>query len=107
VVLLNTQRVVPVMVLLGSSVYPNQEEIVAKLEKNSARVVPIDAVKIARAAGSTTSANMVMLGAAFGSGLLPLAIGLAKAELEARFSGEARRANIRALELGCQAYRES
>ena len=101
-IILNTQRVVPVMVFLGKSSYPSLDEILEKLKSNSDRVIKLDAVQLAKEAGSALSANMVMLGASFGTGRLPIKIETIKKTMEAHFSAKIAPVNIRAFDLGYQ-----
>lgn len=107
-VVLNTQRIVPVTALLIESTYLSLENILERLRKNSARVVvSLDAMKLAEKAGSRLSANMVMLGAAFGTGLFPIKTETIKATIETRFSGKVRLTNMMAFDLGYQAYQQA
>lgn len=100
VIILNTQRVVPVMVLLGKSRYPNLEEIIEKLERHSDRVIKLDAIQLAQEAGSALSANIVMLGASFGTGQVPIKIETIKKTVEEHFSAKLASVNIKAFDLG-------
>ena len=106
VIVLNTQRIIPISVFLGTSTYQSPEEIIEKLRKNSARIISLDAVKLAEDAGSALSANIVMLGAAFGTGLLPIKTETMKAVIETRFEGKARLSNVRAFALGFEACQQ-
>ena len=99
-IILNTQRVVPVMVFLGKSSYPSLDEILERLKANSDKIIKLDAVQLAEEAGSGLSANMVMLGASFGTGRLPIKIETIKKTMEAHFSAKIVPVNIRAFDLG-------
>ena len=99
-IILNTQRVVPVMVFLGKSSYPSLDEILERLKANSDKIIKLDAVQLAEEAGSGLSANMVMLGASFGTGRLPIKIETIKKTMEAHFSAKIAPVNIRAFDLG-------
>ncbi len=99
-IILNTQRVVPVMVFLGKSSYPSLDEILEKLKANSDKIIKLDAVQLAEEAGSALSANMVMLGASFGTERLPIKIETIKKTMEAHFSAKIAPVNIRAFDLG-------
>jgi indolepyruvate ferredoxin oxidoreductase beta subunit len=101
-VILNTRTVVPFTVFLGKSGYPSLEEVLGKLDNTSSRVITLNAAQIAEEAGSLLSANIVMLGATFGTGLLPIKIESVKAVIQARFPAKAAPANIRAFDLGWQ-----
>ncbi|MGI6161686.1 MAG: indolepyruvate oxidoreductase subunit beta [Christensenellales bacterium] len=59
-IFVNTQRINPMPVLLGSVTYPN--DIASKLEQD-AKVFSIDALDIATRCGSSKAVNVVLLGA--------------------------------------------
>lgn len=100
VVVLNTTEVMPFTVYLGKSGYPSHEAILVKLKEVTDRVIPLDASKIAKEAGSLQAANVVMMGALFGTGLLPITIETAKAVIEARFPARAAETNLKAFDMG-------
>jgi indolepyruvate ferredoxin oxidoreductase beta subunit len=101
-VILNTQAIVPYTVSLGESKYPSLEKIVEKLAGASSRVITLDAIEIAQEAGSRLAANMVMLGALFGTKQLPIRVETIKKGLQSRFSAKLAPVNTRAFELGYQ-----
>ena len=101
-VILNTEAVIPFMVTLGRSGYPSLPEITEKLAGASGQLVTLDAPALAREAGSHLAANIVMLGAMFASGRLPLRVETAKREIEAHFPARLASVNIRAFDLGYQ-----
>jgi len=106
-VILNTGKVVPFTIALGQSTYPEMETIIEKLRRASNRVVQLSAVQIARKAGSTLSANIVMLGALFGTGRLPIKMETIKEQIRFRFSARLAPANIKAFDLGYQACQKA
>ena len=63
-------------------------------------MVTIDANALAQKAGSLQSANIVMLGALFGSGKMPVAIDKIKESVKSRFPAKASAANLEAFDLG-------
>jgi indolepyruvate ferredoxin oxidoreductase beta subunit len=107
VVVLNTTTVLPYTVYLGKSGYPSQEEIVEKLRKVTERIITLDASKLAKEAGSLQAANVVMLGALFGTGLLPVKEETAKAAILARFKGKVGEINTKAFDLGYEYVHEA
>lgn len=102
-VILNTATVVPSTVLLGQSDYPSLKQVVEKLNEIAGRVVVVNATQIAKEAGSTLSTNIAMLGAAFGSGLIPIKVETVKEMMQVRFLGEAASVNNKAFDIGYQA----
>jgi indolepyruvate ferredoxin oxidoreductase beta subunit len=99
VVVLNTTTVLPYTVYLGKSGYPTQDQIIGKLKKVTNRIIRLDASGLAKEAGSL-QANVVMLGALFGTGLLPIKEETAKESILSRFKGKVGEINIKAFDLG-------
>lgn len=106
-VILNTAAIVPFTVSLGQSKYPSLEEILEKLGDASGRVIKLDAAQTAQQAGSSLTTNIVMLGALFGTELLPISIETIKESIRARFPAKIAPVNIKAFELGYQACRRA
>ena len=104
-VILNTQTIVPFTVLLGESGYPDLEKIVDKLNGIADKVVRLDAAQVAEEAGSSLAANIVMLGALFGTEQLPIDIGTIKQAIQARFPAKLASVNARAFDLGYKTFR--
>jgi indolepyruvate ferredoxin oxidoreductase beta subunit len=100
VVVLNTTTVLPYTVYLGQSGYPTQEQIIEKLKKVTDRIITLDASGLAKEAGSLQAANVVMLGALFGTGLLPVKEENAKEAILGRFKAKVGEINIKAFDLG-------
>jgi len=107
VVVLNTTTVLPYTVYLGKSGYPKQEQIVDKLHEVTDRVITLDASGIARQAGSLQAANVVMLGALFGTGLMPVSEKTAKEAILSRFKAKVGEINIMAFDLGYEEVRKA
>jgi indolepyruvate ferredoxin oxidoreductase beta subunit len=107
VVVLNSREVKPFTVYLGKSGYPSAEEILAKLKEVTDNVVTLDATQIAIEAGSAQSANVVMFGALYGTGLMPISDESAKAVILDRFKGKVGEINIRAFDMGCETVRKA
>lgn len=106
-VILNTAVTVPFTVPLGQSSYPSLEAILEKLNKAAERVIPLDAAKLALAAGSLLTSNIVMLGALFGTERLPIKLATIKETVEKRFPGKLTPINIKAFDLGFEACRQA
>lgn len=101
-VILNTVPIVPFTVSLGQSSYPSLEQVLEKLNSVASKTITLNAAEIAKEAGSLLSANIVMLGALFGTELLPLKIATIKEAIEARFPAKVAPVNIKAFDLGYQ-----
>lgn len=99
-VILNTAVTVPFTVPLGQSSYPDLGAILEKLNKAAGRIIQLDAAKLAQDAGSLLTTNIVMLGALFGTELLPIKIVTIKEAVEERFPDKVAPVNIKAFDLG-------
>ncbi len=100
IVIMNTRKVIPAMVSLGKSTYPELEQIQEKLQAIAGKVVTLDALDLAEKAGSRQSVNVVMLGTLFGCGEMPIKVDTVKALIRERFPAKAADINIKAFELG-------
>jgi indolepyruvate ferredoxin oxidoreductase beta subunit len=100
VVVLNTTTVMPYTVYLGQSKYPAQDAIIKKLREVTDRIITLDASGLAKEAGSLQAANVVMLGALFGTGLMPVKVETAKEAILSRFKAKVGETNIKAFDLG-------
>ena len=107
VVVLNSREVKPFTVYLGKSGYPNPEEILTRLNEIARKVITLDAAKIAQEAGSVQSANVVMLGALYGTGLMPISDESVKEVILERFKGKVGEVNIKAFDMGCEEVRKA
>jgi indolepyruvate ferredoxin oxidoreductase beta subunit len=102
-VILNTVPIIPFTVSLGQSKYPSLDQILEKLNSIASKIIKLDAAQIARDAGSLLAANVVMLGALFGTELLPIKMATIQEAIKARFPAKAAPVNIKAFDLGYQA----
>jgi len=105
-VLLNTQKVYSLPVLLGKEEYPGMDDITQRLEAHTGGVAILDALDLAQQAGSALSTNVVMLGAAFGTGLVPIGLDAIKQVIEDQFPAKLAPVNLKAFELGFKAYQQ-
>jgi indolepyruvate ferredoxin oxidoreductase beta subunit len=100
VIVLNSRQVFPFTVFLGKSGYPEISEIHSRLAKVTDRIITLDATALAQQAGSIQAANVVMLGALYGTGLLPVTAETAKEVILSRFNAKVGEINIKAFDLG-------
>jgi len=107
VVVLNSRKVLPFTVFLGKSGYPEIDQIQSRLAKVTDRIITLDATALAQQAGSLQAANVVMLGALYGTGLLPVTIETTRAVIVSRFKGKAGETNIKAFDLGYEAVKKA
>ncbi|GAI53204.1 unnamed protein product, partial [marine sediment metagenome] len=95
-VILNLRRIVPFTVLQGKSKYPGLDEILEKLNKVSSRIIKLDATQLAEEAGNPITANIVMLGAAFGTGQMPVKLETLKLVIQSHFPAKIAPINVKA-----------
>jgi len=106
-VILNTTPIIPFTVSLGQSSYPSLDQILEKLNSVAGKVITLNAAELAKEAGSLLSANIVMLGALFGTGLLPIKVSTIKESVQARFPAKVAPVNIKAFDLGYQVSQQA
>jgi indolepyruvate ferredoxin oxidoreductase, beta subunit len=99
-IIVNTQVTIPFTVSIGQSSYPPLDDILRRLGDSAKRVVSFDADEIAVRAGSQLAANVVMLGAAFGTGTVPIHLDTIKAAISDHFPEKLVPLNLKAFDLG-------
>lgn len=105
VVVTNVAPTPPFTVAIGRGVYPDLAEVDRLLREKTARVVSLDAAALAREAGNLMAVNMVLLGAAAGTGKLPLTPADLETAIETRTRKDFVETNRRAFTLGLEAAR--
>ncbi len=95
-VIVNTQQTPPMPVITGAAQYP--EGILAQLETRAGKVVAVDALPLAAAAGTEKAVNVVLLGVL--ASLLPIDKKVWLSALEANVHERFRKANLAAFESG-------
>jgi len=71
-VIMNTLQVPPTELTAKNLKYPSIDEIVEKIQCFTENVTLVDAIKLAKKAGSILTQNVVLLGALVGTGELPM-----------------------------------
>lgn len=104
-VILNIESVIPFTVSLGECKYPEINEIIEKLSQWVGKLVTLNASLIAKEAGTQQAANIVMLGALFGTNKVPITEEAVKKEIEARIPPKLVKVNLKAFDLGKEAAR--
>jgi indolepyruvate ferredoxin oxidoreductase beta subunit len=107
VVIINIAVTIPFTVAIGESKYPSLEEIVSNLSDVSANVIKLDAAQLAQESGSLLTTNIVMLGALFGTNKLPIGLETIKEAILIYFPTKTVSMNIKAFDLGYQAYQKA
>ncbi|MBO5252379.1 MAG: indolepyruvate oxidoreductase subunit beta [Clostridia bacterium] len=99
VVVTNTQQIDPMPVITGAAVYP--EKLIEKLEEKGVRLTALDALSLAKEAGSQKAVNVVLIGAMASSLDIPEALWIEA--IEKTVPPKFLEMNKRAFELGFHA----
>jgi len=102
-VLMSSHVQYPVAVSMGKARYPPHEEIMKSMEKFTSCILEIDAMGLARQAGSDMALNMVMLGGILGTGMTPIDKATVVEVVRSAFPKKYESTNIKAFELGMSA----
>jgi indolepyruvate ferredoxin oxidoreductase beta subunit len=102
VVIMNNRKVIPATVSMGKSSYPEIGLIEEKLREAAGTVIILDAVELAEKSGNRQSSNVIMLGALFGCGRIPIGVETVKDLIRERFAAKAADINIKAFDTGFQ-----
>lgn len=103
IVITNTATLPPFTVSIGKGVYPPIETIKTLLQEKCKSLVAIDAMKIAREAGTPMSVNIVLLGALVQSGRLGFSKENVIEAIRRRTKKDFIDMNIKAFEMGFEA----
>jgi indolepyruvate ferredoxin oxidoreductase beta subunit len=107
VVITEVRPIIPVSVSLGGVAYPPVEDLLAYLRSQVAAVYAVPAGAMAEEIGLPQTANVVLLGAAMGTGLIPLELGTIRDTLCRTVPAKALEANLRALQEGFELTRKA
>ena len=99
-VISSTAPIVPFTVAIGQAEYPEAETLRRLVQVKVTRLLWVDAVKLAKEAGSDRAANTVLVGALAGTGLLPISEASWTAALRRIFPPRLLEINKKAFELG-------
>ncbi|PMP73719.1 MAG: indolepyruvate ferredoxin oxidoreductase subunit beta [Aciduliprofundum sp.] len=102
-IIMNTERIIPFTVNIGEEEYPDIEKLIRDL--NIKNIVGIDAVEIARRNGNLQSVNMVLLGAAFATDLIPVDQSDIEESIKNQFPERSWNSNLNAFRQGMDQYR--
>lgn len=106
-VITNTATLPPFTVSIGNGVYPDVENVKNLLREKTAGLVAIDAMKLAREAGSPMSVNIVLLGALIQTGALGFTRENVIEAIKRRTKPAFLEKNLKAFELGFEAAEKS
>lgn len=103
IVITNTKSLPPFTMATGKGVYPDIETIRSLIREKTARLIDMDAARMASDAGNVLSVNMVLLGALSATGLLPLTEESIKTAIRETTRPAFLETNLKAFDLGYQA----
>lgn len=99
-IITNTRPLPPFTVAIGQAAYPEPQEAVKIIAKKVKRVVAFDGQALAEQAKNPLSLNMVMLGALFAHGDLPVPVASIKKMIKLNSKERFLEANLAAFDLG-------
>ncbi|MEM4395756.1 MAG: indolepyruvate oxidoreductase subunit beta, partial [Thermoplasmata archaeon] len=102
-IIMNMEKIIPFTVNIGDEKYPDIEEIIKNV--NIKNIVGIDAISIAKKNGNLQSVNMVLLGAAFATDLLPIEQMDIEESIKTQFPKYSWESNINSFRDGMDQYR--
>jgi indolepyruvate ferredoxin oxidoreductase beta subunit len=102
IAVLNDEKFAPVDVKIGAAKYPDMQEIKRALEVLGGTVRVVAGTRLAVQAGTAKAMNIVMLGAAFNSGILPFGEQIMLEAIKRRVPRRFLEVNIEAFRLGMQ-----
>jgi len=102
-VITNTAPVPPFTVSVGLGTYPDVEQIKQLITAKTAGLVAIDAMSLAREAGSPMSVNIVLLGALIQTGALGFDRDVVEEAIKRRVKPAFQDVNLKAFDLGFKA----
>ena len=99
-VITNLAPLPPFTVAIGRGTYPDIALIQEKIRAKVGRLICLDAVALARSAGSVLAVNIVLLGALIRAGILPLTAEGVRDTIRQRTKAAFVEANLKAFDLG-------
>jgi indolepyruvate ferredoxin oxidoreductase beta subunit len=102
IVVVNINTLPPPLSIIAGTPCPNLNVLIEEAKRTASEVYALDAIEIAKALGSPQSANVVMLGATWATGRLPLSKDSILKAMARTFSGRALEENKRAFEEGAK-----
>ena len=100
VVITNLEPLPPFTVTIGKGVYPDLNELQNLIRAKTAKLIAINAVRLAWEAGNELAVNMVLLGALIQTGKLPVKAETVKEVIRSKTKLAFVESNIKAFELG-------
>jgi indolepyruvate ferredoxin oxidoreductase beta subunit len=100
VVVTNLAPLPPFTVAIGRGVYPDLAKLQELIRAKTAKLIAVDALELAKQAGSTLAVNMVLLGATMQTGKIPVSPENVKEAIRSKVKKAFVDINLKAFELG-------
>jgi indolepyruvate ferredoxin oxidoreductase beta subunit len=104
-VVMSTERIPPTELAAKNIKYPSMEKLVEKVQIFTNHVLIVEALRLAKKAGSSLAQNVVLLGALAGTGVLPVKTESLKEAVRELVPAKHLELNLRAFELGWESVR--
>lgn len=104
-VIMSTERIPPTELAAKNIKYPSMEKLVEKVQIFTNHVLIVEALRLAKKAGSSLAQNVVLLGALAGTGVLPVKTESLKEAVRELVPARHLEMNLRAFELGLESVR--
>ncbi|MGQ9646229.1 MAG: indolepyruvate oxidoreductase subunit beta [Thermodesulfobacteriota bacterium] len=105
-VLVNTRPIYPIDVISGDAPYPEVSKVISKIKELSRRVWTLNATEIALEMGDPIFSNIVMLGALYAVGVLPIHRQGFESIIQDLLPSRSVAENLKAFDRGIQAVQE-
>ena len=105
-IIISKETIVPTGFSPEPVLYPNFDEIIEKIKIFTEKLLVVDALELAKRAGSAITRNIVLLGALAASGILPIKNETLKDAIKELVRPAYLEMNLRAFELGYEAVKK-
>jgi indolepyruvate ferredoxin oxidoreductase beta subunit len=107
VVITSLAPLMPFTVNIGQGVYPDLDELQARIRAKIAKLIAFNAATLAKESGNVLSVNMVLLGALAQTEILPFSADTIKEAMKRKTKKAFLDSNLKAFDLGYQAAAEN
>ena len=106
-VIMSSERIIPPAVTIGEAKYPDIESAISQLKGEGMNFLVFDTQSFAKEVCSVISSNLVLVGAAYSSGLLPLDFSALEQSVKKMFSPNSWAVSLKALRQGIERFEVS
>jgi len=105
-VIMSSEQIPPTELSAKNLKYPSMDELKAKIQRFTRRIVVVDAARLAEEAGSSLAQNSVMVGALAAVKVFPVKVGSLVEALKQLVPSKHVETNVKAFDLGYEAVRK-